>query len=40
MGPLGVRAGHLYVVTVTLAFPSGQTSPTGTVQAFLVQISP
>jgi hypothetical protein len=40
MGPLGVTAGHLYVVTVTLAFPSGQTSPTGTVQAFLVQISP
>ena len=40
MGPLGVTAGHLYVVTVTLAFPSGQTNPTGTVQAFLVQISP
>lgn len=39
MGPLAVVPGSQYVVTMALAFPSGQTNPSGTTQAFLVQIS-
>jgi hypothetical protein len=39
MGPLAVVPGSQYVVTMALAFPSGQTNPAGTTQAFLVQIS-
>jgi hypothetical protein len=39
MGPLGVVPGSLYVLTIAVALPSGQASPLGTTQAFLVQIS-
>jgi hypothetical protein len=40
MGPLSVVNGHLYVVTTTVVVPAGQKDPTGTTQAFLVQVSP
>ena len=39
MGPLAVVPGSQYVVTMAVAFPSGQANPLGTTQAFLVQIS-
>ncbi|HEX4217365.1 MAG TPA: hypothetical protein VHZ02_03295, partial [Acidimicrobiales bacterium] len=39
LGPLAVAHGGQYVVTVSVTTPSGQTSPAGTTQAFLVQIS-
>jgi hypothetical protein len=39
MGPLAVVPGSQYVVTMAVAFPSGQANPAGTTQAFLVQIS-
>jgi hypothetical protein len=39
MGPLAVVHGGQYVVTMSVSFPSGQTNPAGTTQAFLVQIS-
>jgi hypothetical protein len=40
MGPLRVVNGHLYVVTTAVVAPAGQNDPTGTIQAFLVQVSP
>ena len=39
LGPLAVAHGSQYVVTVSVATPSGQANPAGTTQAFLVQIS-
>jgi hypothetical protein len=39
LGPLKVLPGGLYVVTAAVASPAGQTSPAGTTQAFLVQVS-
>jgi hypothetical protein len=39
LGPLPVAHGSQYVATADVASPSGQTSPAGTTQGFLVQVS-
>jgi hypothetical protein len=37
--PLPVASGHRYTMTVSLSLPPGQADPTGSTQAFLVQVT-
>jgi len=40
MAPMTVAGGHLYLLTLSVALPAGQTLPQGTSQQFVLKISP